>query len=289
MTSPVKFSVFADDAGIRLDRYIKQKLADKFTTSQIQWGIEHHLCSINGKIERFPSYKIKTGDKVLLHISQVPNELIKKEKWDKNRIIYEDQSILVYNKPSGIASDEKELFSQIKTYCPTALPVHRLDKETSGLILFAKNKDSAQSLLRQFKNREVKKTYLALVAGIPKIAKGHIKNYIGKIHAKSQHIWGVVIKEEGSLAETSWEIVQQGKDTALIRCYPLTGRTHQIRIHLAHIGYPILGDSIYGKRHLSQKIVSRLMLHAQSIAFYHPQTKKYISFTIPEPTCFGLS
>jgi len=171
-------------------------------------------------------------------------------------IIYEDQWLLVADKPSGLLTvptpknEKRTLTSILNLY-----PCHRLDRETSGLIIYAKDKNTQQRMMDEFRGRKVRKTYLAFVRGVPQKGQGEIKNRI-----------------EGLSAETRYKIIEKRKDFAILEVNPLTGRTNQIRIHLKQIGHPILGESKFAFRRDFAIKAKRLMLQAKELSFPHPVT-----------------
>lgn len=172
-------------------------------------------------------------------------------------IIYEDDWLLVVDKPSGLLTvptpknEERTLTSILNLY-----PCHRLDRETSGLIIYAKNKSVQEKMMDEFRARHVMKTYIAFLRGIPAKAEGEIKNSI-----------------EGLSAHTRYKVVAKKKDFAIVKVNPLTGRTNQIRIHFKQIGHPVLGETKYAFRRDFLIKAKRLMLHAQVLEFIHPVTK----------------
>lgn len=171
-------------------------------------------------------------------------------------IIYEDQWLLIADKPSGLLTvptpknERRTLTSILDLY-----PCHRLDRETSGLIIYAKDESTRQKMADEFRNRKVKKTYIAFVRGIPQKNQGEIKNRI-----------------EGLSAETRYKVIEKRKDFAILEVNPLTGRTNQIRIHLKQIGHPILGESKFAFRRDFTVKAKRLMLQAKELSFPHPVT-----------------
>ncbi|MDF2577023.1 MAG: rluC [Chlamydiales bacterium] len=278
-----QFFVTSETSGLRLDRYLKLVLGSELSLSQVKWAIEHNLCRINKQLERFVSTKTKLGDFIELNVSAIPSQIHSTTKYDSNRILYEDEAILIYDKPPGISCDEEGLFHQIKVYCKSIIPIHRLDKETSGAILFAKQPELEPLLIKQFRERTIKKKYCAIVDGSPKTLKGTITNYLGKIQGfQGCCIWGEVPKNKGVLAETIWQKVESGGGASLMHCWPQTGRTHQIRIHMSQLGFPILGDRQYSKHFRCPYKTGRLLLHALSLEWIHP-IKNQIILTCAEP------
>lgn len=274
MMQTQQWQVAGQEAGQRLDRYLKQKLEGLLSLSQVRWAIEHGYCSVNQKGERFVSAKLQVGNRVTLNLPVVPPRRILLQ-WDTSRILFEDPFFFAYDKPAGIACDEKELFHQAKQYCKTVIPLHRLDKETTGVLLFAKEQKGADQILLQFKNRLIKKKYLAIVDREPKQNQGVISNYLVRKQAhSSQSLWSVSPTQKGLYAETAWQKVAQGSGGSIVECFPKTGRTHQIRVHLSSIGHPILGDPIYLRQSICPYKPLRLLLHACSLQWQHPQMQK---------------
>lgn len=241
----------------RLLTVAKKKIS--FSTIDLRWSIEHNRCWINGKVERYGSYKVKAGEKITLFPEKKPFFQPEPE-----RILYEDDHLLLYNKPIHI--DSPALATLLGT-----LLVHRLDRDTSGIILFAKSKLAQKKLEDLFRQRTIKKEYLALVEGKTQ-KQGVIE---GNLMQQGKKVW----------AKTSWKCLKQGKKGALLQCSPWTGRTHQIRLHLKSIGHPILGDFDYGNRSGKPNLF-RPLLHAASLSFNHPFEGKMIHISAPPPEDF---
>lgn len=218
-------------------------------------------------------------------------------------IVYEDEAFVAVNKTSGqvvhpgAGTGEDTLVHALLAHCAGGLSgiggverpgiVHRLDRETSGLILAAKTDRAHRELARQFGAREVAKEYLALVSGVPALLSGTIRDAIGR-HPVHRHKMAVVSAERGRAAHTEWERIEVlGTAASLLRCRILTGRTHQIRAHLSSRRHPILGDRVYGYRKL-EGIVSppRVMLHAEKLTFRHPVTGETMRLAAPLPEDF---
>lgn len=225
-------------------------------------------------------------------------------------VIFEDEELIVINKPSGLTVNRSDTtknettlqdFVSKKVNFESLGPedsdfvkrsgiVHRLDKETSGVILVAKNEETFSFLQGQFKERKVEKEYIALVHGIVSPKNGVIKVPVGRLPWNRTR-FGVIAG--GREAETFYEVISGfrlpilSEGVSLLRLHPKTGRTHQIRVHLKYFGHPVFGDSLYAGRKVSRrdrKVLDRLFLHAQSISFVHPKTKKTVSFTTKLPS-----
>ncbi len=219
-------------------------------------------------------------------------------------VLFEDAAILAINKASGqvvhpgAGTGEDTLVHALLAHCRGGLSgiggverpgiVHRLDRETSGLIVVAKTDPAHRELARQFRDREVTKDYLALVFGVPELLSGSIVDSIGR-HPVHRHKMAVCPEGRGRPACTRWERVEvYGKTASLLRCRILTGRTHQIRVHLSSRGHPLLGDAVYGYRDAAREgpMPPRIMLHAERIGFRHPLTGEAMQLSAPPPADF---
>lgn len=246
--------------------FIKEKTA--FSGREIKRALENGACRLNGKIERFGSTKLKIGDKVTFHPP-------KKAPLGALTMLHQDASLTLFNKPSGIVSaPEKGHYL-----------VHRLDKGTSGVMLMARTLPVKKALETLFKKREVKKIYIALVKGIPCKEQGTIENKLGKKGTfHGQTLYGASLV--GQQAVTHYKVLKKGKGISLLELHPETGRTHQLRVHLSELGYPILGDLQYGRDATFPKEVDRLCLHAYRLSFIHPKAGKKVQATAPLPKLF---
>lgn len=225
---------------------------------------------------------------------------------DESRILYEDQSIIVVDKPSGLPSEatvvasRDHLHAAVKRYLwkvtqsrnePYAGLLHRLDRETSGVIVLTKTREANAPLHAQFQNHDIQKEYIAVSSAVsPRYRQGmtfRLESKIGRVTAKSARgKWGVVDKD-GDLAITDFEVLLTTKEWTTLRANPRTGRTHQIRVHLSSIGLPIAGDSLYGgATQVSGLPVARVLLHAESITFAHPITAIPLTIKAPLPAEF---
>lgn len=271
------WTVAEEFSGTKLIEFIHQKLNHQFSARKIKRSIESNGCHLNGKLEHFASTHLNVGDRIEFQFV-----LGKKVDLKKNDILFEDPYLLAFNKPPGIASDDPAFLNLLGK---DLLLLHRLDKETSGVLLFAKSEQFKKTMIELFRKHQVQKDYLALIDGIPKKNKGIINNYLGKIHTyQGQSLWGVVSKEKGLSALTEWDLLKKGHAVSFLHCHPITGRTHQIRVHLSHMGHPILGDHQYGREIKSRFLTSRCLLHASEIAFVHPITQVPISIKAPIPS-----
>ncbi len=282
------------DSGKRLDVYISQFISE-LSRSQIQKLIQQGKVLINSKPVEKSSYKIRYGDHIRVTYRFSGPMEITPENITLD-IVYQDKNIVVINKPSGLVvhpgagSQRSTLvnallyhFPEIKNIGPPNRPgiVHRLDKETSGLIVVAQDKEALSSLKDQFKKRRIGKRYLTLVWGLYSKKNGTISWPIGR-HVKNGARMSVRTQKPKK-AETRFSVLRSFKEHSLLDVTPLTGRTHQIRVHMAASGHPIVGDKRYGKRKTKSHIESRLFLHAYYLSFIHPETRERVEFTIPLP------
>lgn len=265
--------VTAQESGQKLSIFLKSKLGDLYSARGIKNAVEHNACSVNDRVERFVSLAVGKGDRVTFDDVSI-------KKVSKVDILFEDDYLLACNKPAGVSSEDPSLAPQAGL-----LLLHRLDKDTTGVLLWAKNRVFAEHMHRLFKKREIKKTYFALVDQIPKEPFGHIENQLGRVcQYQGQSLWSAV--ERGEEAVTEWRLERELKDAALLECHPHTGRTHQIRVHLSGIGHPILGDRQYGKRFKCSFRPSRCLLHAYKVEFIHQKLKRAITIIAPLPSDF---
>ncbi len=279
-------SVHPDQQGVRLDALLAEEVA---AVSRSHWKtlIQAGHVMVNGAACK-PNLKLKTGDVIDWEVpEEAPSEILPENI--PLDILYEDDAVLVLNKPPGLVvhpaagNESGTLVNALMFHDPVFVSldragiVHRLDKETSGVMVVAKSEDALGELKRQFKARETEKEYLALVWGNPP-PSGRIETLIGRhpVHRKKM----AVLKQEGREAVSNYEILERFAEVSLVRVKIETGRTHQIRVHMAHLGHPIVGDAVYGrarKHHLPDK-PERQMLHAARLVFSHPVSGKRLSF-----------
>ncbi len=280
--------------GQRLDKWLAERLPDHSRT-EIQRWIREGLVRVNGRASK-PGYKLEPGDVVEVDVpAPVPYEEVKPEPIPLN-ILYEDDDLLVIDKPAGMVvhpapgHTSGTLVNAILYHCPDLRGVggverpgivHRLDKDTSGLILVAKHDRAHRELQRQFKEREIEKAYLALVEGHLQPKEGRIEAPIGR---DKRHRKRMAVIRDGREAVTEYRVIAYYDDYTLVEVYPLTGRTHQIRVHFAFIGHPLVGDTVYGRRKQRLKPwLKRQFLHAHRLRFRLPRTGEWVEFTSPLP------
>ena len=283
----------------RLDAYLAAKLPD-LSRSRIQTLIREQYILLNGKPAK-PRDSVKSGDSISVVIPEAVPDIAAPQDIPLD-ILYEDDHILVLHKEHGIVvhpapgNPDGTLVNALLHHCKGQLSgiggverpgiVHRLDKDTSGCLVVAKSDIAHQSLSTQFSERStMEKLYLAVTHGIPAKAKDTIFTHIGR-HPVNRQKMAVINPPGGKTAITDYETLatDSATKTALILCHLHTGRTHQIRVHMHHLGTPILGDPIYGKKH--ELPTPRLMLHAWQLTFNHPVSGKKLHFTAPPPEDF---
>ncbi|MBI3397928.1 MAG: RluA family pseudouridine synthase [Deltaproteobacteria bacterium] len=297
------FTVAPSDANIRLDIFLSQKLSD-LTRSRIKNLIEDGLVSLNNKPAKAGA-RLRDGDKISITIPE-PQPAIAEPESIPLDIIYEDKDIIVINKPPGLAVHpgagraQGTLVNALLYHCKdlscisgVLRPgiVHRIDKDTSGVLVAAKTDKSHLSLARQFKEHSIKRRYLALVWGDVKNDEGTIDLPIGR-HVSERKKMSVRTRG-GRMAVTHYKVIKRFNNFTLLEATLETGRTHQIRVHLSAIHHPVVGDPVYGKRSMPSglspgitmflKNLKRQALHAQILGIIHPETKQYMEFTSPLP------
>lgn len=282
-----------EDINERLDVFLTKVLPDSPSRTSVQHLIEQGLAKVNKKVAK-SHYKMILGDQVEL-AAQLPQPLSLKPEKIPLTIIYEDKDIMVVNKPSGLTvhpgagCPNGTLANALAYYCKKLSKVndplrpgivHRLDKETSGLMVVAKNNKTHQYLAQQFEERRVQKCYVALVEGDVEFDEGVIDAPLGPDpHHREKRS---VLADSAKDAQTFYRVIKRFKQATLVYLTPKTGRMHQLRVHMKHLGHSILGDEKYGDR----RTFSRLALHAKSIAFIHPKSKTRIEFASPTPAEF---
>jgi 23S rRNA pseudouridine955/2504/2580 synthase/23S rRNA pseudouridine1911/1915/1917 synthase len=267
----MKWRVTAAESGWTLLHFLRHHLPD-YSAKSLKRALEEQNCRVNGRLERFSSTVLGTGDEIHLN-------LIQKTKADNRpKILYEDDHLTIIDKPAGITVE-----TLAKAHEDLIL-VHRLDKPTSGVLIFAKNRDTFDRMVELFRQKLIEKHYLALVSGKVVTSEGKVENYLGKIHPiGGQAIWGAL--DAGQYALTFWKLLQKGKKGTLVEAKPITGRTHQIRTHLASVGMPIVGDAQYSPRGRYVE-APRVMLHAYRIRFPHPGTNQFVDVKAGLPEDF---
>ena len=279
----LEWRVSSKEAGTRLLQFLRDHCHKAHSVKALKRAIESKLCKVNQRIETFSSYILKENDLVALS----PHAFEERESPKNTSVLFEDKELLIINKPVGVISDNRELNRYFPSFKGKLELVHRLDKETSGVLILAKTSEAKEKMAALFKKRAVRKVYLALVDGVVEKDEGVIDNFLGKKHSyQGQTIYGAVDEKKGQRAITSWKCLKRAKTASLLACEPYTGRTHQLRVHLSGMGHPILGDTQYGKRFRCPVATHRNLLHAYRISFAHPTTGTEIKTIAPIPSDF---
>jgi 23S rRNA pseudouridine1911/1915/1917 synthase len=278
----------------RVDKYLVEKLK-VYSREFIKVLCKNKFVKVNNRFVE-PSYKVCDGDVVEVEIPQREDYIV--GKIENIETVYEDEELLVINKPPFLKVHPAKKFDKDVTLIdllykkilnvtnvswPLQRPflVHRLDKETSGVLIIAKTPQVQLELAKQFQQRKIKKVYHAIVSNVPKVKTGEIIAPIKK--QRNVSFVGLGGKE----AKTLFKIISNTEKFAYLELHPITGRTHQIRTHLKFIGCPIIGDVKYGGvDKIEGKKIPRPMLHAYSIEFYHPRREQWLKFSVEPPEDF---
>src|SRR5437763_14576263 len=291
----IKLTISKEQARQRLDRILAEALP-AFSRARLQTLIRNGFVTLNGKASR-PRNLVHAGDLVELREPEIEKVEAQPEQI-KLDVIFEDEDLLVLNKPAGIVMhpgaghEQHTLVNALLAHCQNLSGiggrerpgiVHRLDKETSGCVVVAKNDLTHRDLSKQFAARTMEKIYLALVAGILRKPTGTIDAAIARhpVHRQRMSIG----RNRGRTAKTEYRVLRAGNEMSLLECTLHSGRTHQIRVHLHHLGHPVLGDKLYGGKHAGT--FARQMLHAWKLAFRHPRTGEVMKFEAPIPPDFA--
>ena len=290
-----EYIVRQEEKGKRLDTYIPSVDTD-ITRTSAQRLIEDGNILVNGKNAKV-SYKIQENDKISVEIPE-PKQIELKAQDIPIEIVYEDSDIIVVNKPKGMVvhpangNPDGTLVNAIMAICKDSLSgiggeirpgiVHRIDKDTSGLLIVAKNDNSHVKMSEQIKNHEVKKTYIALVRGVFKENEATIDMPIGRSTSDRKKM---AVNKNGKNAITHIKVLKRFDKYTLLQVNIETGRTHQIRVHLSHIGYPIVGDYTYSNGKNEFDVIGQC-LHAQKLEFKHPITQKDMCLEAELPQYF---
>lgn len=278
----------------RVDKYLAENIAD-LTRSHVQKLIEEGLVTVNGQLATKKT-AVSSGDVIVFQVPP-PEELEAKEENIPLEIIYEDDSLIVVFKPRGMVvhpangNQQGTLVNALLYHCKGRLSsingvirpgiVHRIDKDTSGVLLVAKTDTAHLSLAEQIKEHTVKREYIALLDGVIKNDRGTVNKPIGRSD-KDRKKMAITMRNSRN-AITHYEVLERYQGYCLVKCQLETGRTHQIRVHMASLGHPVTGDTVYGQK--KQKLFQKgQLLHAKTIGFIHPVSKEYMEFSreLPE-------
>lgn len=291
----IELVVTREQTGSRLDRFLASELRD-FSRSRLRALIEQGFVRLNDAPPRVREI-VRTGD----HVQVTLPPLAKIEAVAEPiplQILYEDDDLLVLNKAAGMVvhpgagNQTHTLVNALLAHCRTLSGiggkerpgiVHRLDKETSGCLVVAKNDAAHRDLSKQFAARTMNKVYLAIVAGRLKKKTGRIDAPIER-HPIHRQRMSIARSARGRAAVTEYEVLREDAEMSLVQCTLHSGRTHQIRVHLHHLGHPVLGDKLYAPK--LARTISRQMLHAWRLGFIHPRSGRSMSFEAPLPEDF---
>jgi 23S rRNA pseudouridine1911/1915/1917 synthase len=312
--TPLEFEVKARTEGKRLDVYLASRFSD-YSRQVIQKIIDADAVLVNGRQAK-ASYRVRPGDVVSIRLPDLPDTTPKPEDIPI-KVIHEDEFLTVVNKPANMVTHPARgnwrgtlvnalqfHYDNLSTLAGENRPgiVHRLDRDTTGLLVVVKNEMAHRRLAVQFEQREVQKEYLALVYGVPERHSDYIEQPIG-FHPMSREKMAIRALSDGAReAVTFYEVEERFRGFALVRCKPQSGRTHQIRVHLTHIGNPILADKLYSGRdrlvlgellgadrlrlgadHDDVTLIERQALHAHRLRFRHPITECELDLRAPLP------
>ncbi len=309
MNEVLSLTVGEDEAGPRLDQYLARRLG--LSRARLQKLLKSGLVTLNGR-PAAASHRVRASEAIGVTLPPPEPSFLTPEALPLE-VVYEDRDLVVVNKPPGLVVHPAPghrggtLLNALLAHCPelkemgdVSRPglVHRLDKDTSGLLAAAKTELAHQALVRQFQGREVRKKYLALVWGRLPQKEGRIEGVVGRHPSQRQKM--SVHARRGKEAVTLWKVLQEFPGPlTLVELTPKTGRTHQLRVHLASLGHPVLGDATYGggvsrlksappKLSGLRPLVRRQLLHAWKLGFTHPRGGEAVSWEAPLPEDFGL-
>lgn len=291
-----RLRVTPEAAGRRLDRWLAAQLPD-LSRSRIQALIRQGHVTVSGRPVK-AHRKLVPGEEVGVEIPEPTPAELRPEDISLD-VLYEDADIIVLNKPPGLVvhpapgHETGTLVNALLHHCKDLSGTggglrpgiaHRLDKDTSGVLVVAKNEAALRGLVEQFKSRRVEKEYVALVSGVPKPPSGRVETRIGRSEHDRHKM--SARPRRGRPAVTRYRTEETFGDVALLRLWPETGRTHQIRVHMNYLGHPVVGDGTYGRNRKAREmpaLAERQMLHAERIAFAHPRTGRRIERRAPLP------
>ncbi len=297
----LKLKIEPEDAGTRLDRCLSRLIQDS-SRSYLQKLIKNGQVRCDGEVVTLPRLAVNPGMELSVELDEAPDTTPRAEEF-VFQILFEDESMVVINKPPGVVVHPAvgnptgtvvnallgrypELAETLATGNSRPGIVHRLDKDTSGCLIAAKTPQAQFRLANSFAERQVAKTYKAIVLGVPRRKNGRVESLIGRHPVNRQKM--AIVERNGKEAITLFELERSGLyesvPVSLLNVNILTGRTHQIRVHLASLGYPVLGDALYGGNRLLH--VERQLLHAWKIRIPHPVTGVMLEFEAPLPEDF---
>lgn len=290
-------SVQSDDENVRIDKYLSSQL-EKLSRSYLQKLLKEGQVFVNGLSVK-PNYKVTQDDEIRISIPRDQEPEIEAEDIPLD-VLYEDMDLLVVNKPKDMVVHpaaghySHTLVNALMFHCKGQLSgingvlrpgiVHRIDKDTTGALVVCKNDTAHQSLAAQLAEHSINRRYRALVHGNLKEDEGRIEGSIGR-HPTERKKMAVNVRN-GKPAVTHYHVLERLNGYTYVECRLETGRTHQIRVHMASIGHPLLGDELYGPKRSTIKHLQGQTLHAMILGFQHPRTGEYMEFTAPLPDYF---
>jgi len=291
-----KINIIPDKSGIRIDAFLSSKF-EKYSRTYFQKLIENGMVKVNGKNVR-SNYKVKIDDEIRVEIPEPQKLDVKPENIDIE-VLYEDNDILIVNKPKGMVvhpaagNYSGTLVNALMAYCGDSLSdingiirpgiVHRIDKDTSGVLVVAKNNSAHERLSSLLKKHNIKRIYVAVVYGILREDYGRIEAPIGRHPTERKKM--AVNTKNGRNAVTHFRVLERFKDCTYVELRLETGRTHQIRVHMSYIGHPLVGDAVYGSKKQKYNVDGQA-LHAKVLGFVHPRTGEYMEFEAEIPEYF---
>ena len=293
----LNYQVSDGQSGIRIDRYLSE-MNKELSRSYIQKLLKEQKITVNGSAVK-ANYKVQEGDEISVAVPDIKEPDILPEDIPLD-ILYEDDDVLIVNKPKGMVVHPSAghtsgtLVNAIMFHCKDNLSgingvlrpgiVHRIDKDTTGALLVCKNDNAHRNLAEQLKEHSIRRRYRAIVAGVLKEDEGTIEGPIGR-HPIDRKKMAVNYKN-GKDAVTHYKVLERFGDYTYIQCELETGRTHQIRVHMASIGHPLVGDEVYGPKKCPFKGLQGQTLHARTLGIIHPTTGKYLEVNAPLPEYF---
>ncbi|MEW6744656.1 MAG: RluA family pseudouridine synthase [Planctomycetota bacterium] len=286
-------TVAREDDGLRLDAFLARRMPYRSRTV-LQRLVRDGKATVDGARAR-ASRTVREGNIILVDLPKHPRDR-EGASLDLD-ILFEDEHLIAVDKPAGVPAHpagkwvHRTVLTQLcrvlreRGEAITPSLVHRLDRETSGVLLLAKDRASLAHLARQMRRREIRKTYLAIVQGVLGTEGGLIAFPIGPALPPARPPKQIV-RADGRPAQTRYRVLEQRADTTLLEIAPLTGRQHQIRVHLAALGHPVVGDAVYGRA--GEIPYGRLMLHSLRLEFLHPFARHTLTIEAPPPREFGL-
>ncbi|WP_010243185.1 RluA family pseudouridine synthase [Acetivibrio cellulolyticus] len=291
-----EIKLVSEESGVRIDAWISSRLKE-YSRSYIQKLLNDGHVLVNGSLVK-SNYKIKSSDEITVQIPE-PEVLDIVPENIEIPVLYEDEHVLVVNKPKGMVvhpaagNYSGTLVNALMDYCGDSLSsingvirpgiVHRIDKDTSGVLVVAKSNEAHEKLSLKLKDHDINRVYVALVHGIIREESGKIDAPIGRHPVDRKKM--AVNTNNGRRAVTYFKVLERFKDATLVEVKLETGRTHQIRVHMSYIGYPIIGDTVYGKKKDKYDIGGQA-LHAKTLGFVHPVKNEYMEFEAELPEYF---